>query len=415
VNTNDILDREIARLEEIIAKGRLSFLPRISQSKPALLTIAAFVLLFQMRHLPEQLANSSLDAAIAVQAPTAARSVRLVTIDDADYATLFHARSPLDPRVLSQLLSAVAAAAPRAIVVDLDTEDESFRDMPTPAVPTVWNVSGEELAGGRLTVAKPLGGRPLAAGSVRALAMAPRDERGVVRGYPHSYQVQDGGAVDSPGYAAARMVAGGEPPESGHHMHEMHFLDYRYRFATIKARDLLADAASPAWHELGFFRGQVVVIGGTYRVARDLYATPRGLLNGCEIIAQAAAAEIEGTFISPVNRVLTGLLMIAGGLATLAVYHWLAFRKAFLVSLIMIPVLSIGANWILFHRFAAWGVMVPLVVAVIVAELYSKAALYLAFYQRVSSLKTDGAPAPGTAAHEGTPPGVASPPDAAPG
>jgi CHASE2 domain-containing sensor protein len=393
VNTNDILDREIARLEEIIAKGRLSFLPRISQSKPALLTIAAFVLLFQMRHLPEQLANSSLDAAIAVQAPTVSRSVRLVTIDDADYAALFHARSPLDPQLLSQLLNAVAAAAPRAIVVDLDTEDESFRDMPTPAVPTVWNVSGEELAGGKLSVAKPLGGRPLANNSVRALAMAPRDERGVVRGYPHSYQTTDG-AVDSPGYAAARIVSAGEPPESGRHLHEMHFLDYRYRFATIKARDLLADAASPAWNTLGFFRGQVVVIGGTYRVARDVYATPRGLLNGCEIIAQAAAAEIEGTFISPVNRVLTGLLMIAGGLATLAVYHWLAFRTAFVVSLLLIPVLSIAANWILFHRFAAWGVMVPLVVAVIVAELYSKAALYLAFYQRVSSLKADAAAAP---------------------
>ncbi len=411
MNTNDILDREIARLEEIIAKGRLSFLPRISQSKPALLTIAVFVLLFQMRHLPEQLANSSLDAAIAVQPPMVSRSVRLVTIDDADYGTLFHARSPLDPAILAQLLSAVAAADPRAIVVDLDTEDESFRDMPTPAVPTVWNVSGEELADDKFVAAKPLGGRPLAGGSVAALAMAPRDERGIVRGYQHSYPTGDGGAVDSPGYAAARIVAGGAPPESGHHAHDVHFLDYRYRFATIKARDLLADATSPAWKQLGSFRGQVVVIGGTYRVARDLYATPRGLLNGCEIVAQAAAAEIEGTFISPVNRVVTGLLMIAGGLATLAVYHWLAFRKAFLLSLLMIPALSIGSNWILFHRFAAWGVMVPLVVAVIVAELYSKAALYLAFYQRVVSLKTVGAATPGAAT-----PGAALPAEpAAPG
>jgi hypothetical protein len=45
--------------------------------------------------------------------------------------------------------------------------------------------------------------------------------------------------------------------------------------------------------------------------------------------------------------------------------------------------------------------MVPLVIAVIVAELYSKATLYLAFYQKVATLKAKGpvvgdeAPAPG--------------------
>jgi hypothetical protein len=32
--------------------------------------------------------------------------------------------------------------------------------------------------------------------------------------------------------------------------------------------------------------------------------------------------------------------------------------------------------------------MVPLVIAVIIAELYSKAALYLAFYQKVTKLRS---------------------------
>ena len=148
---------------------------------------------------------------------------------------------------------------------------------------------------------------------------------------------------------------------------------------------------------MGLFNGQVVVLGGKYRVARDQYSTPKGLMNGCEIIAQAVAAEIEGTSISAASRWMTGLLMIAGGLITLAVYHWLKFRIAFLVSLALIPTLSIASNWILFHRLAAWGAMIPLVIAVIVAELYSKAALYLAFYQRVAELKStqaDAVPTP---------------------
>ncbi len=388
MDIDDILSHEVSRLEEIFEKRKASLLPRLSHSKPALFTIAVVVLVFQMRTLPEQLANSSLDAAIALQRSVPAQSVRLVTIDDQDYAALFHSRSPLDPQVFARILRGVAAGHPRAIVVDIDTEDSSFLTMPVPPVPTVWNVSGEELADGKFKVAAPLGGREPAMASVTALAMAPRDERGIVRGYQHSYPLENGATVDSPGYAAARIVAGHAPEESSHHAGETHFLDFRYRFLPIRAGELLQDADAGAWAKMALFNGQVVVIGGTYRVARDQYATPKGIMNGCEIVAQAAAAEIDATFISPVSRWMTALLMIAGGLVTLAVYHWLKFRMAFLVSLVLVPALSIASNWILFHRFAAWGAMVPLVIAVIVAELYSKAALYLAFYEKVSKLRS---------------------------
>ena len=59
---DDILDREIARLQHLIENRKISFLGRLSNSKPALFVIAIMVLLFQMRNLPETLANSSLDA-----------------------------------------------------------------------------------------------------------------------------------------------------------------------------------------------------------------------------------------------------------------------------------------------------------------------------------------------------------------
>jgi CHASE2 domain-containing sensor protein len=388
MNADDILDREIGRLEGFIENRKVPFLRRLSHSRPALLTIVGMVFIFQMRNLPETLANSSLDAAIAIQRPVQAQSVRLVEVDDQDYKALFHARSPLDPQVFADILAAVAQGHPRAIVVDIDTSDATFQSMSTPAVPIVWNVSGDQLADGKFNLDPPLGGRALPPGSVAALAVAPEDERGVVRGYQHTYPLESGRTVDSPGYAAATIVAGHAPDDSSSHEGQTHYLDYRYRFVPIKAGDLLQDAKSDTWEKMALFNGQVVVLGGAYRVARDQYATPKGLLNGCEIIAQAVAAEIEGTSISSASRWMTGLLMVLGGLATLAVYHWLKFRVAFLVSLAMIPILSITSNWILFHRLAAWGAMVPLVIAVIVAELYSKAALYLTFYQKVATLKT---------------------------
>jgi hypothetical protein len=259
--------------------------------------------------------------------------------------------------------------------------------MATPPVPTVWNASAEQSADGKFTLYAPLGGQALAPGSLAALAIAPQDDRGIVRGYQPMYPLESGGWVDAPGHAATRVAAGDAPEELSTLGTKTHFLDYRYQFVPVKARDLVQDAESDTWKQMGLFAGQVVVVGGTYRAGRDQYSTPKGVMNGCEIVAQSVATELDDTYISSASRWVTGLLMVLGGLTTMAVYHWLKFRMAFLVSLVLVPLLSIASNWILFHRFAAWGAMVPLVIAVIVAELYSEAAFYLGFYQRVAKLR----------------------------
>src|ERR1017187_3618625 len=118
MDANDILDHEVARLQGFIENQKFPFLRRLSHSRPALITIAILVVVFQLRTMPETLANDSLDAAIAVEQPVQAKSVRLVTIDDDDYKVKFHSRSPLDPDVLSKMLVAVARGHARAIVVD---------------------------------------------------------------------------------------------------------------------------------------------------------------------------------------------------------------------------------------------------------------------------------------------------------
>jgi CHASE2 domain-containing sensor protein len=386
MSLDDVVNHELARLQRIIESGKYSFLQRLSHSKLALIVIASLIVLFQIRNMPSVLATSSLDAAIAVQRPEDSQTVRLVTINDQDYANLFHARSPLDANVLAKILAAVARASPRVIVVDVDTADDSFKTLAAPPVPIVWDVSGDQLADGKFKLDLPIGGSPLPSGSVLALAIAPLDDRGIVRGYQETYPLESGGSVSSPGFAAAQLFKG-QPSPPVNAAADTHLIDFHYRFASVRASDLLQDADSNTWDQLASFKDQAVVIGGTYRVARDRYATPKGLLNGSEIVAQAAASEIAATFIPTVNRWLTGALMLLGGLMTLAIYNWLPFKKAFLSSLLLVPILSIGSNWLLFHRVAAWGAMVPLVFAVIVAELYSKAALYLAFYQRVRDVE----------------------------
>jgi CHASE2 domain-containing sensor protein len=386
MSIDDIVERELPRIEALIKGRKMGLLDKLSRSVPALLVIAVLVFLFQIRSLPEKLANQSLDASIAVQQKSPARSVRMVVIDDEDYSTLFSGTSPLNPSVLSRLLTAITAAQPRALVVDIDTSAPSFAAMEVPPVPTVWNMDGEELKDEKFSVLRPLGGRKLHSGSIAALALVPQDDRQIVRGYRRTYKLDDGSIVESPGYAVSRLLRFPQSPPSASSFRNERFLDFRYQFRTSKASAVLSDAESESWKDISIFKDQVVVVGGTYRAARDRHATPAGLFYGSQIIAQETEAEMDGTSIPSASRWLTGLIMVLGGLVTIVIYHCSNLRVAFLVSLLSIPLLSILSNWILFHRFAAWGAMVPLVSAVIVVELYAKATLYLDFYKKISAL-----------------------------
>ena len=384
MSIGDIADHELPRLEKLIEERKSGLLSGLSRSKPALLVIAILVFLFQIRSLPEKLAGQSLDSSIAAQQHTEARSVRLVAIDDADYSNLFSATSPLNPEVFSKLLQAIAAGHPRAIIVDIDTSAPSFASMEVPSIPTVWAADGQQSKGGKFAMVRPLGGRELPRGSVAAIALVPNDERGIVRSYRRIYELEDG-VAESPGYAMLRLL---DPTPTANSMagtQNERFLDFRYSFSPNRASNVLLDSAAESWKDISLFRDQVVVVGATYRAARDRYATPAGLLYGCEIVAQEAEAEIDGTSIPSASRWLTGCLLVLGGLATVALYHWFSLRFAFLMSLLFIPLLSIASNWILFHRFAAWGAMVPLVSAVIVAELYAEASLYLELLKKISA------------------------------
>ena len=386
MSIDDIVDREFPRIEKLIENQKSGALVGLSRSTPALLVIALLVFLFQLRNLPEKLATQSLDLSIEVQQKLPAQSVHLVVIDDADYLDLFSGSSPLNPSVFSQLLMAIAAAQPRAIIVDIDTSASSFAAMEVPSVPTVWAMDGEELENRKFAASRPLGGRSLPRGSVAALALVPQDDREIVRSYRRTYELEGDGVVESPGYAISRLLTSAPPLKSMMRTGNERFLDFRYRFIASKASSVLSDSKSEAWKDISIFKGKVVLIGGTYRAARDRHATPAGLLYGSQIVAQEAESEIDGTSIPSASRWLTGLSMVLGGLATVAIYQWSSLRLAFLISLLFIPLLSVISNWILFHRFAAWGAMVPLVSAVIVVELYTQAHFYLDFCKRILAL-----------------------------
>jgi CHASE2 domain-containing sensor protein len=385
MSIDDIADREIPHLATVIEEQKSGWARALSRSKLALLVIAVLDFLFQVRGLPDKFAGQSLDAAIVVQRRVPAESVALVVIDDKAYQEWFADTSPLNPEIFAKLLQAVATGGAKAIVVDIETSDSTFATMKTPTIPTVWGMVGTSDNDGSYTVRPPLGGRALPSGSVPAIAIVPNDDRGIVRGYQRVYKLKGDTVAASPGYALVTLLKGNRISEMSGGRNSR-YLDFRYVFLqTSKAGDILADAESSSWTDLQMFKNKVVVIGGTYWASRDRYATPAGTHFGCEIVAQEVQAELDGTSIAPVSRWLTGLLLVLGGLLMVAVYHWFKLRAAFVVSLILIPLLSIVSNWILFHRFSLWGAMVPLVSAVLVAELYGQASLYLDVLKKVSA------------------------------
>ena len=403
MSIEDIADRELPHLVKVIEERKTGWFGRLSKSKLALLVIGVLVFLFQVRGLPDKFAGQSLDAAVAIGRHTPADSVALLVIDDADYLNLFSETSPLNPDTFSTLLEAVAAGGAKAMVVDIDTSSSKFATVKVPTIPTVWGMVGTHNQDGTYTVIPPLGGMVLPSGSVSALALVPNDDRGIVRGYRRVYRLKGSTIAASPGYALATLLKGNAEISEKPAGQIDRYLDFRYDFNTYHAGNIVADSKPTSWASLQIFKNKVVVIGATYLAARDRYATPAGPHFGCEIVAQEVQAELDGTSIASASRWLTGLLLVVGGFATVAVYHWFKLRTAFLVSLILIPLLSIASNWILFHRLSIGGSMVPLVSAVIIAELYAHASLYLYLLQKVSAAKYPAGSEPATDGSEALP------------
>src|SRR5205823_3332390 len=138
----------------------------------------------------------------------------------------------------------------------------------------------------------------------------------------------------------------------------------------------------------GVLQNQLVVLGGTYRAGRDQYATPIGVLDGVQILAQATEAEIGDTGIPSTGSWL-GVLEVLGGLALIFVYQHFRLRTALIVSLILLPLLSIAGSFILYHRFAAWLALMPALVIVLISELYTKAAVYEKLCSKLTAISAE--------------------------
>ncbi len=221
--------------------------------------------------------------------------------------------------------------------------------------------------------------------SVAALDLIPRDSRGIVRKYARQFPA-NGESIPSLEFAPSQMYKGLplHAQINGEKDNER-LLDFRYRVPSISSQDVRQKSELPGWPH-GLLNGEVVVLGGTFKAARDRHSTPVRLMDGSEIVAQGIEAEIENTGIPLANPWFAGLLQFLAGFGLIVLYRYAGLRVALLSSLVLLPLLSIGASLILFHRIALWAALIPVLVSLLITELYTKASLYFSLCQKFSDL-----------------------------
>lgn len=372
-----------------------SFGRHLLRALPILVVVSVAVAFAEHAGWLQSFENPALDAFVASVAPRDSGHAFLVVIDDEAYNTVFQGQSPLDPDALRTLLKAVLAAQPAAVAVDIDTstsrfsawrDDEALRSV-------VWARDAVPADKGVVRMENVLGG-PDAAGLRWGLALLPTDPDGLIRRYQRSFAVAgptagpSGQHITAPslGVAAAdtycssasKPACGGSRVAANDDSHDIRLLTFggtRTRFKRLSATAVLASASQPWWTQSSPLKGRLVLVGGTYRAARDEYITPLGPLAGVELVAQAAEAEIGGG-VRPVSHTIMLLVELLAGV--LFVYLNWRFPPGNTLSLVVnsaatLVVVAV-ASYITFSAFSYWATFIPIGLSIRLHAAYDRFA-----------------------------------------
>lgn len=357
---------------------------RLTRGVSLVLVLIAFTF-YERATILAQLERSARDVHARLRPAREATDLIVVRITDADYETHFERQSPLDVGRLRSLLDAIAGGRPRAIAVDLATADPRFRSMLDgwEGPPVVWarewapcGMSGPTDPGcpdGRRAALLDFAGVDQPESRYGLVGME-RDPDGVIRQYRAFRAIGD---TLRPDLATAVMEAQGLPASEA--ADRPRFISYAPLppGAFMNASSILEAARIPDFGEVGVLRDRIVLLGGAYREARDEHATPLGFMYGVDVQAQVIQTELEGGGLRPVGLGVIGVLLIVNSLALMLLFRRFGLRRGFWIAVVAVPLLATLCS-LIFARtlFALWPYLVPILVAVLVQQLYAHALHY---------------------------------------
>lgn len=315
-----------------------------------------------------------------------ADDVFVVEVTDDDYEHLFQSTSPLHLPTLRNALAAIARGRPALVLIDLDTSPEAIVKLPRdPGDPTSWppTVWAESDEGSR----DALRGIAHSPGVSTGVARFVVDRDGIIRRHRRQFAPTDGGTIpsDSLPWKAVRIhcALGGTESVCEHIQHAaetdedllLNFAGDRFDYHRSDMASVLRASTGPAWGtEQGPLFGKIVLVGATFRAAKDLHATPLGLTHGEYIIAQAIESELQGRGIRQFNEwAMVGMDLFVGFTIVLLHRSGLPLTIAFRASLLGLPVLVLVSSFVAFFSFSRWASFVPVCVGVMLHELHNAA------------------------------------------
>jgi len=132
----------------------------------------------------------------------------------------------------------------------------------------------------------------------------------------------------------------------------LNFSGDRYDFPHMSVRQLKQAAEKPFWSTSSPLQGRIVLLGGAYRAARDLYFTPVGPRHGVEIAAQAIQSELSGGGLQLINHWIALSIDLAAGIGLIWLNRKFHGRFMLLINALFIVVASLLGSYLSFHALA---------------------------------------------------------------
>ena len=131
----------------------------------------------------------------------------------------------------------------------------------------------------------------------------------------------------------------------------------------------MALSAVPGWNGNNPLKGKIVLLGGSFRAARDRFFTPVGRMDGVDILAHTVHTELPGGAVRRpggafffVADLLLGVLLVAG--------LWMLPRAWALPAIFVgVPLLAFLASWAAFQSVGYFASFVPVLGGVLMHEL----------------------------------------------
>lgn len=348
-----------------------------------MLLAGLFTVVLNRAGLLSRLETTFLDAQMRLDVPDEESQVVIVDITENDFEQIFQGQTrPLKPDALRTLISAVAKGQPCVIGVDIDTHFTQFKDLKVADdwPPTIWSREIAELPGDVNQKPVPLdvlGGQNPALNEKSGIPLL-LDDAGskTTRAYMRLIETTLG-KQPSFGWAVYRewqsRNCGGISFPALKESTDPLLIGYSRSVegvgrTKITASKIISFAEDTNWPNNDLVRDKIILIGGSY-LGEDRHDTPLGRMTGVEVMANVIESELRGGGIKPPNYLTMGLLLLFDGFLLLALFQFLPLRKALLLSLPVIVLLSLACSFLTYRSFSRWAFFAPMMIGVMLAEL----------------------------------------------